>query len=359
MNAILILATSVLAATMGPAPDKTPYRQPQLAVGDGTVAMAFASGGSVMLAMSSDQGQTFSAPVRVSESPVLAVGRHRGPHVTFAGHDMVVSAVVGKTLATGQHAHGLPADGDLVVWRSADKGKTWSKPVIVNDVSGAAREGLHALASDGHGHLAATWLDLRQSGTRLYGAFSNDGGATWSKNILVYEATGGTICQCCAPVLAATATGNFTVMFRNVVGGSRDLYTLELRDGKVASSPVKVGLGTWEINACPMDGGGMVYSEGKLVSAWRRSDEVYLTTPERPETRIGTGVDVVVAVSGGQPYVAWQKAGKVQVWSAGKTEVLQEQGGAMPSLVALPDGGVLAAWESDGGIQTRRVGETR
>src|SRR5262249_15060624 len=153
--------------------------------GGGTVAMVFGRGHSVMFAQSADSGRTFSKPVAVNRTPVLALGRHRGPRIVFAGGAMVVSAVAGTALATGEHAHGLPSDGDLLTWRSTDRGETWSRAVTVNDSPGSAREGLHAMAADEDGHLAAVWLDLRSQGTRLYGSFSKDGGATWSKNLLV------------------------------------------------------------------------------------------------------------------------------------------------------------------------------
>jgi hypothetical protein len=133
------------------------------------------------------------------------------------------------------------------------------------------------------------------------------------------------------------------------------LYLLQVQDGKVVSKPAKVGSGTWNINACPMDGGGLVYNNGQLISAWRRENDVYLSEPGRPEERIGTGVDIALAAGAGQPFVAWQKAGKVMAWHAGKTETLAEQGGGFPALVSLPDGGALAAWEADGAIATRRL----
>ncbi len=353
MNMVFALFASFLTMSIGPGPDKVPYRQPQLAAGNGMVAMAFAKGGSIMFALSPDGGKTFAAPRLVSEYPVLATGRHRGPRVLITDREIVVSAVVGQTLATGTHAHGLPLDGDLLVWRSTDQGKTWSKPAIVNDVPAAPREGLHSIVSDGHGQLAAAWLDLRSAGTRLYGSFSKDGGATWAKNILIYEAPGGSICQCCAPSLAATGHGTFAVMFRNVLGESRDLYTIPLKDGQVVAKPEKVGSGTWTINACPMDGGGLLFTRGKFVSAWRRGDDVFISTPEVPETRIGAGVDIALAASGSDTYVAWQKSGKVSVWKSGKVDVLAEQGGGFPALVGLPGGGALAAWEVDGAIVTR------
>ena len=95
---------------------------------------------------------------------------------------IVISAVAGKRASQGPHAHGLPENGDLLVWRSADGGRTWSSPSTVNDVAGAAREGLHAMASGAGGLLFTAWLDLREGRTKLYGARSTDGGVTWSKN---------------------------------------------------------------------------------------------------------------------------------------------------------------------------------
>jgi hypothetical protein len=107
-----------------------------------------------------------------------------------------------------------------MAWRSVDGGRTWSAPTVVNDTPKAAREGLHAMAADAEGHIAAAWLDDRSApGKRLYGAFSNDAGKTWSRNVMLYESSDGTICQCCHPSLVALGHGEFAVMWRNAVGG--------------------------------------------------------------------------------------------------------------------------------------------
>lgn len=347
-------ATSIAPSGVG----NPPYRQPHLAAGNGLVALTFAAGGAIMISISRDGGATFGIPRRVSEWPVLAAGRHRGPRAMFVGRELLVSAVVGKMLQTGEHAHGLPSDGDLVVWRSSDEGRTWSKPIVVNDAPGAAREGFQAIAWDGHRELAAVWLDLRKTGTRLYGAFSSDLGATWSKNVLVYEAPEGTLCPCCGPSLAATGPGEFAAMFRNVIGESRDLYTVRLSHGRVRPGITKVGAGSWNIKGCPMDGGGLLYSNGRLISAWRRESDVYVDVGGQPETRIGTGVDVSLAESAGAPWVAWQTAGQVLAWHAGKTEVVAAANGGFPEMVGLPGGGVVVAWEDSGKISTKLLGRS-
>lgn len=351
---MLMLFALVVSTGIPPAVEGTPNRQPQLAAGKGIVALAFSSGHSVMFARSKDNGRTFSKPIAIAEPPVVAVGRHRGPRIVFSGDTIVVSAVGGAALATGQHAHGLPSDGNLLAWRSTDGGTTWSKAVTINDSPGAAREGLHAMAADAEGHLAAVWLDLRSAGTRLYGAFSNDSGATWSKNLLVYESSGGTICQCCHPSLLALGKGEFAVMFRNVQGDSRDMYLLRLRDRDVVSTPVKVGAGSWKINACPMDGGGLALSGDRILTAWRRGEEIFLAKAGDPEMRIGAGKDVTLTTRGDTAFAIWTQAGGVELWKSGQVESLSKNG-AFPVLASLPDGDVLAAWEENGAISLRRL----
>src|SRR5579864_6355321 len=148
----------LLAMRLVPVDTTVPNRQPQLAASDGTVALVFGSGHTIWFSRSVDNGRNFSRPVPIEDRPILALGRHRGPRVVFSGKTIIVSAVTGSTPQAGEHAHGLPSDGDLVSWRSQDGGATWSKPVVINDSSGAAREGLHAMAVDATGSLAAVWL---------------------------------------------------------------------------------------------------------------------------------------------------------------------------------------------------------
>jgi hypothetical protein len=268
---------------------------------------------------------------------------------------LIVTAVTGNTLATGPHAHGLPSDGELFAWRSTDQGKTWSKPLRVNDVPSAAREGLHTLASDGEGNLFAAWLDLRQEGTRLFGSWSKDSGATWSKNVQLYESPDGTICQCCHPFAAFDENGELEVMWRNNVSGARDLYLLRsTNDRQSFGKPEKLGEGAWMINACPMDGGGIAHANGKTITAWRREQQIFLAEPGNPETSIGEGKDVAIASSQGRVYALWLEGSRLVSWIDGKTEVLAEKAG-LPALTALPAGGVLAAWEENGGISVRRL----
>jgi len=79
---------------------------------------------------------------------------------------------------------------DVHIIRSADGGKTWSPPRRVNDdVSETAWQWLGAHGVSPNGRIDAIWFDTRDSGvshiSRLYYAYSWDGGDTWSPNVAV------------------------------------------------------------------------------------------------------------------------------------------------------------------------------
>ncbi len=315
-------------------------REPQLAAGPGLVALAYGSGTDIYVATSKDLGRHFSAPVLVASPKVLQLNRHRGPRVAIAGNALVVNAV---------------ADGDLMSWRSLDGGKTWSKGVRVDSAATAAREGLHTLASDGNGNLFAAWLDLRKAGTELYGAWSRDAGATWQKDALLYASPDGAICSCCAPAAVFDEHGGLDLMFRNALDGSRDPWVMHSHDRETFGKPAKLGSGTWKINACPMDGGGIARDGVKTITAWRREEDIYVDEPGKPELKLGAGKDVAIAAAKDRVYALWITGGALEAWNgSGTPEVLAKEA-AFPSLVALPGGGFLAAWEAGPEIALKRL----
>ena len=342
MSFLLLAAIAVSIPAVQPG---VPNRQPQLASGPGYSALVFGSGGSIWYTRSGNGEHKFEKAVRIADVPDLMLGRHRGPRVAVAGNDVVVTAISGGK------------SGSLLAWRSPDRGATWStRPMVINDEPHAAREGLHNLAVDGEGNFAVVWLDLRAAGTRLYGAFSRDHGATWSKNLPLYVAEGGTICQCCHPSITAKDNGQFEVMFRNVMDGSRDMYALMWTLPKGVSAIGKQGSGTWKINACPMDGGGIAVRNHSIVSAWRRDHQVILAKDGKPEQVLGEGKDISLAAAPAGVFVSWTGSdGTVYLHEPSKTApVTLGRHGAFPALAATASG-VLAAWEENDAITAEFV----
>jgi hypothetical protein len=323
-------------------------RQPQVAASGNLVSVAYGRGNEVLVTSSEDGAQNWSSPVALPEHGVLSLGMLRGPRIVREGNVVLVSAIAG--------ARGKGADGDLWLWRSEDGGKSWSAGVKLNDIEGAAREGLHAMAGGG-GKVYAVWLDLRAKGTKLMGTMSEDGGKTWSANRVVYASPGGSICECCHPSLTVDGKGQAWMMFRNSLEGRRDMYVQAWEGGEAR----KLGLGEWVLNACPMDGGMAVVDgkSGKVFSVWRREKKIFAAWDGAAEVELGEGKHPVAW------QVAWQgasqgKDGMRVVWMEGaglrnKTGVLAAEG-AYPAVAALQDGRALLAYEAQGQIQFRVLG---
>ena len=351
-----VLLGTILALNLGPI-GSGPAREPQLAASGSLVVLTFGAGGAIYFSASRDAGKTFSPPAEVSEAAIVPLNRHRGPRIAISRGTIVITAVTGRTPSQEQHAHGLPSDGDLLAWRSTDDGKTWSKGVVINDVPGAPTEGLHGLVSDDKGDLFAAWLDKRGGkGTKLYGARSVDSGRTWAKNVMIYDSPDGTICECCHPSVAMDSGGQILVMWRNWLDGSRDMYLARSSNGSAFSKSEKLGMGTWKLNACPMDGGGMAIARGKVVTAWRRDHELYLASPGEREKPIGEGTDIAISAGLQGIYAIWTTPGGIRALTPGRGGAIAISAkGSFPSIVALPTGGALAAWEDDGKINVHAV----
>jgi hypothetical protein len=325
------LFTLLLAVHIGPGVG-VEYRQPQLAASRQMVAATFGAGSNIYFSASHDQGRSFSTPVKVTDATLGSLGRHRGPRVALTPAGIVISAVT--------------SDGDLRSWRSIDSGKTWLPGGRINDVTNSAREGLHAMSAGSSGVIFAAWLDLRAKGTRLYGAVSKDGGASWSKNVQVYA---GPICECCHPTVFIDDKDIIHAMWRNFLDGARDLYVASSADN--FKSPQKLGFGTWMLKACPMDGGGLTEEKGgKVVSIWRRESDIYIAALGGRESKIEPGKDPAITAGPDGVYAIWTSASSVHALTPRSAQPIALADGAFPQLIAVPNGPVLAAWEHQGRI---------
>ncbi len=226
-----------------------PGVQPQLAAVGNRLYLAFGQGNVISVVQSADGGETFGPPSQLLVPGKMSLGMRRGPRIAATNSAVLVAAVAG--------AEGGGADGDVLLFRSTDRGRTWARSVAINDVPGSAREGLHAMAASPSGLVVVAWLDLREKGTRVYAAVSRDHGATWTPDTLVYASPSGAVCECCHPSVAIGPGGRVAIMFRNNLDGHRDMYVAESKDGVTFSSARKLGTGSWTLNACPMDGGAV------------------------------------------------------------------------------------------------------
>jgi hypothetical protein len=329
-------------------------RQPQVAVSPaGAIYLTFGFDNAVYCVASEDGGKTWKEPVKVGEAGVLALGMRRGPRVAATDKAVVVTAVGGK--------EGKGRDEDLLAWRSEDGGKTWKGPVALNSVPASAREGLHHTVAAPDGTFYTVWLDLRARKTQVYGASSKDGGATWQDEKVIYESPEKSVCECCQPQAAYDARGVLHVMWRNNLAGARDMYACRSEDnGKTFSKAAKLGNGTWPLNACPMDGGGLAgTTDGGLVTVWRREKEVFRCVAGQAETLLGRGEQPWAAAGPAGVYFVWVTArpGAVLALPPGAERPVRLAERGFDPVVVAPVSGkgpVIVAWE-EGELGAKRI----
>ncbi|ARK13763.2 sialidase family protein [Fibrella sp. ES10-3-2-2] len=307
----------------------------------GTVHLTFGQDSTIYYATATGSPVRFSEPVAVATLHELVAGAKRGPQIAASDRYVVIS-VVDRT-------------GDLFAYTLDRRKGTWSKPTRINDVPAVAKEGFQALTSASSNTFHTAWLDLRgDNQNKIVGATSTDGGRTWTANRIIYQSPGGSVCECCRVSIAARNNDVF-VQFRNWLDGSRDLYLAHSSDGgRTYPSVQKLGSGTWKLNACPMDGGGLTLNQaGQPTTVWRREKMLYTCRPGEPESELATGQNVTVTSHQTENATAWDDNGTI--WLRHNTNVPTALGTReMPSL-ALTSKAVICVWEANGQVMTETL----
>lgn len=125
--------------------------------------------GSAVFVRSTDQGETFGAPVDVSRSSGAAFD----PKIAIDPSDAI--NVAWQDTAPGTSV--------IMFSRSTDGGQTFSSPRQISNGSGSATEA--AIASDSQGRLSVVWVDDSTGTSDAYYSRSTDGGGTFSAPINV------------------------------------------------------------------------------------------------------------------------------------------------------------------------------
>jgi hypothetical protein len=323
--------------------------QPQIAVADdGTIHLAYGADGRMLYCQIAPSASIEPESIRLPTSGVISLGMRRGPRIASSKSGVCVTLIAGE--------QGKGKDGDVLALCSSDGGARWTKPIQVNDVSGSAREGLHAMASAPNGKLACAWLDLRNQKSEVMMALSDDGGSSWSTNSLVYKSPDGDVCPCCHPSIAFGSDRAVHAMWRNALSGARDMYVATSRDdGKTFSTAKKLGLGSWKLDACPMDGGMLCAdAKGTLATIWRRENKLFLCELGKNELGLGMGEQPWIASTAKGPGAVWvsKRGSSLMLLAPGESKLVElDKNSVDPVVAATPDGKSFAvAWE-------RREGE--
>lgn len=301
------------------------------------IYMTFALGDSILFCFSADKGKSFSTPETVSVLPNLSLGGGRGPQIVSANGHLIIAAA--------------DTNGNIYSFNKKQKSEDWEKSGRINDVAGVAKEAFVSLSSNNKGEVYAVWLDLRNNNkNKIVGAKSLDGGRTWSKNKIIYTSPDGTVCECCKPTVAIK-NQMVVVMFRNWLKGNRDMYIVQSGDGGVNfGNARKLGEDSWKLNACPMDGGGLVLNnDNSINTVWRRQENIYTCNAGNKEEMISVGKHCAIAGNKDNRFIAFVNKGKVYCRKPGG--ITDEIGsGSYPQLAAVGTGTALCAWQDFGKV---------
>jgi hypothetical protein len=332
-----------------------------------------ATGGYVVLQMSSDMGKTWSPAKRVQQTtePIEATGESR-PKLAFGAKDEIYIAYT-KPLAK-------PFTGEIRFVRSTDGGKTFSPPATVHANRDLITHRFESLIVDREGRLYVAWIDKRDlhaatqkyAGAALYYAVSDDAGATFRGDYKIADHS----CECCRIALALDPQGRPVALWRHVFEpNARDHALATLApDGKVDGF-ARATHDDWRIDACPHHGPGLAFAaDGVRHQVWFNGMEegggvfhaaVNASGKLGQARRLGSAqaAHADVVASGREVALAWKEFdGKstaivVQLSSDGgqtwqESELLRTQGASdQPRLLNTPAGIVLVWRTQDEGVR--------
>jgi hypothetical protein len=328
-------------STTNPSSVIGPGQQPQLTVDPkGIIRLVYGQEDKIFYSVSSDDGTSFSKPMPIGDVHEMHLGMARGPQLASSNDYSIVTAIDKK--------------GNIHSFQLNHKTKKWSKIKNVNNVEGSAPEGLMDIAADETNNFYAVWLDLREDKNNKIAFSTWTKSGSWSNNRIVYKSPDNTVCECCKPSVAVNGK-NVSLMFRNWMKGSRDLYLISSSDeGVKFGDPTKLGSGTWKLKGCPMDGGGMVIDKSNVVhTVWQREGVVYYDQPGQSENRIAEGRSCNL-FGGETPFVTWEEGDKLYGQTLNGKKINIGEGAAL-SVVQINGNKLLAVWEKDGEIVFKKL----
>ncbi|HEY4327534.1 MAG TPA: hypothetical protein VGN20_26350 [Mucilaginibacter sp.] len=319
-------------------------QQPQISIDNaGIVRVVFGKNDSIFCSTSLDKGSSFSKRVLVGVVSKMHLGMARGPQLASSAHYSLITA--------------MDQTGNIHFFLLDNRKGTWRNKGLVNDIKSSAPEGLMNIACDNQDNFYATWLDLRlNKRNNIFFSSLPAGRTQWIRNTLVYQSPDEHVCECCRPSIAVKGS-NVAVMFRNWLNGSRDLYlATSSNKGQTFNTAVKLGTGTWKLNACPMDGGSLNFNANNTINtAWQRQGTIYYCKAGENEKELGKGRDCSISTNTNEILVTMSDGGNLKYKNVQTNkETLVGKGSYLKTLI-LSDSHVVCVWEEDHTIKIRVI----
>jgi Leucine-rich repeat (LRR) protein/Neuraminidase (sialidase) len=253
----------------------------------------------IAMAQSTDNGATWSTPVRINAGAIGDSTDERRPSIASDGAGTWIA-----TWDTSEVQSGWEPESNIIVSRSTDNGATWSPGVAVSPIADETwtRGAYPRIETDGAGIWVTVWFAYEGTNTAgsdldiLY-VRSTDDGLTWSQPAILNLSGFGDTKVDHIPDLATDGAGNWVVAWdrhpnlRDVVPGDWEIGVARSADNAL----------TWELDdILNVDPGSdcrqdwtpavAVDSSGTWVTAWTSTLD-YDTTIQHDDVFMSTSID--------------------------------------------------------------------
>lgn len=283
------------------------------------------AGANVFYVRSSDDGRTFSKPVRVNslDGSAIATGTIRGAQIAIGRNGRVHVAWNGSDKAqpkpplnpkTGKS--GMP-----MLYARSNASGTAFEPQRNLMTRTTNLDGGGSIAADDRGVYVA-WHGGPANGEggeearRVWIARSEDEGATFAAEEPVSDAKTG-VCGCCAVRMASLPGGELHLLYRAATElKHRDIYSLVSSDRGRTFTSARVH--PWDINACPMTSMSIAPARGKVWRAWETDGQVFFASTDSAQPIAPPGAVDQAAARRKHPRLAINRDGAILlVWTEG------------------------------------------
>jgi hypothetical protein len=268
------------ASRLGTLPDVRVVHLPNAALapdvmmdGAGVVHMVYGLGDNAWYVRSTDNGRTFSPPVRVNtEGKVTLKMGERGPKLAL-GKGGSIHVVWADQWSPGVKVYPRHS-------RSLDGGRTFEPPRALASLSGI--DGL-TVAADGEGNVVAFFHQVSPpqqeipEAHRIYLVRSTDDGASFGAQERVkIRGMDDLACSMCMMRARMAPDGNVCLALRVANDNIRDFFLLRSPKRENAFTPVRVNEDRWELKTCPMCGPELTLDPaGRMLCAFMSRHRVY------------------------------------------------------------------------------------
>src|SRR6185369_14193921 len=247
--------------------------------------VAYVTGENVYYVKSSDEGNTFTAPIRINSGADTAhpANMYRGPDLAL-GKDGRVHVI----WYCNAYQRKLPQDQWGVMYSHLN---AETNAFVASRNLNHKPSDNYSLATDGNGKVAVFWM----AGGLFYN-LSKDSGETFAEPVKIANAD---TCECCASRAFISTDGTLNCAYRDKANNIRDMFLLSQPKGQSAFTKEKISVTPWEVKGCPMTGTFLTGDKNGLITAWETKGQVFFTRSDR-NSRSPSPKEIAAPVRGGK-----------------------------------------------------------